>query len=48
MLAIGRRTPKALLFPRPDGKPWRENDYRNWRRRVFDPLWRLPARTSKP
>jgi integrase len=37
MLAIGRRTPKALLFPRPDGKPWRDHDYRNWRRRVFQP-----------
>jgi integrase len=26
-----------LLFPRPDGQPWREHDYRNWRRRVFKP-----------
>ena len=24
-----------LLFARPDGAPWRETDYRNWRRRVF-------------
>jgi hypothetical protein len=24
MLATGRRTPKALLFPRPDGRPWRD------------------------
>jgi integrase len=37
LLATGRRTPKALLFPRPDGQPWRETDYRNWRRRVFRP-----------
>lgn len=37
MLATGQRTPKALLFPRPDGQPWREHDYRNWRRRVFQP-----------
>lgn len=37
MLATGQRTPKALLFPRPDGLPWREYDYRNWRRRVFKP-----------
>jgi integrase len=37
MLAVGRRTPKALLFPRPDGAPWRDHDYRNWRRRVFQP-----------
>jgi integrase len=26
-----------LLFPRPDGNPWRDTDYRNWRRRVFRP-----------
>jgi integrase len=26
-----------LLIPRPDGEPWREHDYRNWRRRVFKP-----------
>lgn len=37
MLATGRRAPKALLFPRADGGPWRETDYRNWRRRVFYP-----------
>lgn len=37
MLAMGRRTPGALLFPRADGKPWRETDYRNWRRRTFKP-----------
>jgi integrase len=37
LLATGRRAPKALLFPRPDGKPWRDADYRNWRRRVFYP-----------
>lgn len=40
LLATGRRAPKALLFPRPDGKPWRETDYRNWRRRVFQPAVR--------
>jgi integrase len=37
MLALGRRTPKAMLFPRADGLPWRDHDYRNWRRRVFQP-----------
>jgi len=37
LLATGRRAPKALLFPRLDGEPWRETDYRNWRRRVFYP-----------
>jgi integrase len=37
LLALGRRTPKALLFARTDGTPWREHDYRNWRRRVFQP-----------
>jgi integrase len=28
---------RQLLFPRADGDPWREHDYRNWRRRVFKP-----------
>ncbi len=25
----------SLLFPRFDGEPWRDTDYRNWRRRRF-------------
>jgi integrase len=32
-----RRDGTQLLFPRRDGEPWREYDYRNWRRRVFKP-----------
>jgi integrase len=39
-LATNRRTTRdglQLLFPRGDGQPWREHDYRNWRRRVFAP-----------
>jgi integrase len=32
---IGKPT-TGLIFPRArDGKPWREDDYRNWRRRAF-------------
>jgi hypothetical protein len=27
----------VVLIPRSDGEPWREHDYRNWRRRVFRP-----------
>jgi integrase len=27
----------ALIFPRADGKPWTETDFRNWRRRKFKP-----------
>ena len=23
------------MFPRPDGTPWRDHDYRNWRKRTF-------------
>ncbi|MDP9400041.1 MAG: tyrosine-type recombinase/integrase [Actinomycetota bacterium] len=34
-LAVG--IGRGLLFPRPDGAPWRDTDYRNWRRRVFQP-----------
>lgn len=37
-LAGGRRG--GLVFPRPDGKPWLETDWRNWRRRAFQPAAR--------
>jgi hypothetical protein len=28
----------ALVFPTRDGELWRDHDWANWRRRVFDPL----------
>jgi integrase len=28
------------VFPRPDGDPWRETDWRNWQKRVFKPAAR--------
>lgn len=28
----------ALVLPSPDGEAWREHDWRNWRRRVFQPV----------
>jgi integrase len=34
-LATGRRD--GLVVPRTDGEPWRDHDYRNWRRRVYRP-----------
>jgi integrase len=34
------RDGRQLLIPRTDGDPWREHDYRNWRRRVFQPAIR--------
>lgn len=34
-LASGRH--EGLLFPRPDGLPWRAHDWRNWHRRVYRP-----------
>lgn len=34
-LALGPRD--GLLFPRPDGQPWRAHDWRNWHRRVYRP-----------
>ena len=43
-LAAGIR--RGLLFPRADGDPWREHDYRNWRKRVYQPIAKavgLPA-----
>ena len=45
LLASGRRAPKALLFPRPDSKPWRDTDHRNGRRRVSIP--RQPQADSR-
>lgn len=36
-LASGRPDGSRLVFPRRDGSPWRNTDYRNWRRRVFAP-----------
>jgi integrase len=32
-LERGARLPSAYVIQRPDGTPWREHDYRNWRRR---------------
>ena len=32
-----RRDGSQLLIARSDGEPWREHDYRNWRRRIFRP-----------
>ncbi len=29
-------TPAELVFPRPDGQPWKDTDFRNWRRRRFE------------
>ena len=37
-LASGRPDDDALVFAARDGVPWRAHDWRNWRRRVFDPL----------
>lgn len=31
----GRPPEEKLLFSRPDGTPWRDHDYRNWRKRRF-------------
>jgi integrase len=28
---------RGLLFPRADGEPWKDHDWRNWRRRVWQP-----------
>lgn len=31
------RTPDQLVFGRPDGGPWLDYDFRNWRKRAFRP-----------
>ena len=35
------------MFPRRDGDPWRETDYRNWRKRIYKPAAKA-AGTPKP
>jgi integrase len=37
-LARGPLIGKALVIPTRDGELWRDHDWANWRRRVFDPL----------
>jgi integrase len=39
-LASSRPAGTQLVFPRADGTPWREHDWRNWRRRVYQPAAR--------
>ena len=39
-LRAGNPGDGSLLFPRSDGTPWREHDYRNWRTRHFKPAAR--------
>ena len=36
-----------LVFPRPDGQPWTDDDYRNWRERTTGRPPRPPASTSR-
>jgi hypothetical protein len=36
-LAICRADEAAWIFARPDGEPWHNDDYRNWRKRGFVP-----------
>jgi integrase len=36
-LASGRPADQALVFPKQDGTPWEDHDFRNWRRRVYVP-----------
>jgi integrase len=44
-LASGRPDGDELVFPTAGGELWRDHDWRNWRRRVFDPL---AARVGAP
>jgi len=36
-ISSGRPPDEALVFPRKDGRPWNDGDWRNWRRRIFKP-----------
>jgi integrase len=33
----GQPGPETLVFPNSSGKPWRDHDWRNWRKRVYKP-----------
>ena len=47
-MAAGLRAPgEDACLPRPDGDPWRNDDYRNWRGRVFVPAAKA-AGSSEP
>ncbi|MDP9276122.1 MAG: site-specific integrase, partial [Chloroflexota bacterium] len=37
-LASGRPDANSLVFPGWNGEPWRDTAYRNWRRRIFNPV----------
>jgi len=37
-LASNRSRDDELVFPTTGGELWRDHDWRNWRRRIFDPL----------
>jgi integrase len=39
-LACGRPAAGELVFARADGGSWRDHDWRNWRRRVYQPVAR--------
>ena len=36
-IRLGHPADGDLVFPGPDGQPWRDTDWRNWRNRVFQP-----------
>ena len=42
-LACGRPDAEALVFPAHDGGPWGDDDWGNWRNRVFGPAARAAA-----
>ena len=44
----GRPADGELIFPRPDGEPWRDTDWRNWRQRVFQPAAKTAGLGSIP
>jgi Site-specific recombinase XerC len=45
-LAAGRPAGRQLVFPRADGTIWQDEDWRNWRKRVYRPAARAAGLTS--
>jgi integrase len=44
-MASGRPASDALVFPKRDGSLWRDHDWRNWRRRTFEPTVKSTGET---
>ena len=47
-VAQGAQSEDALVFPRADGRVWTDTDYRNWRRRIYEPAASAVGESGPP